>query len=91
MVLIGGDAGQKKPQSEIDLERIAASDPRIEYIARAICRARGIDPDYRGFPYPPGPVWEIYIVRARDLIAAFDAMAQWARQHPGYKGPLDAQ
>jgi hypothetical protein len=50
---------------------------------------RGIDPDYQGFPYPPGPVWEIYIVQARDLLAAIDAAADWLHRHPGRIGPPD--
>jgi hypothetical protein len=85
MVAIGlGVAGDYRPlqgsktlplatKAQLSLERIAARDPRIEVLARAICSARGINPDYRGFPYPPGPVWETYILQARDFLAAYDA------------------
>jgi hypothetical protein len=61
------------PKAQLDLEKIASHDSRIEKLARAICGARGINPDYQGFPYPPGPVWETFIVQARDFLAAYDA------------------
>lgn len=75
-------AGVPKPKSQVGLEQIAAWDPRIEYVARAICVARGINPDYRGFPYPPGPVWETFILQARDFLAADDAADRWAHRKP---------
>ena len=66
-----GQSVSRKAQE--NLEKIAARDPRIEVLARAICAARGINPDYQGFPYPPGPVWETFILQARDLLAELDA------------------
>jgi hypothetical protein len=87
LIVIGADV-PKKPRAQLDLEKIAASDPRIEFVARAICKARGLDADHVGFPYPPGqPLWESYIVEARDLIAADDAAELWLRRHPGRAGP----
>jgi len=83
-------ASPVKPKAQLDLEKIAAADPRIEFVARALCRARGIDPDFVGFPYPPGePVWETFIIEARDLIAGDDAAEAWLARHPGRKGPPD--
>jgi len=82
LVILTSAAGQK-PRAQVDLEKIAARDPRIEVVARAICAARGIDPDYKGFPYPPGqPVWETFIVEARDILAAEDAIEK-PTQHKG--------
>jgi len=90
VALLVAGADQKKPKAQVDLEKIAASDPRIEFVARAICKARGLDPDHMGFPYPPGePLWEAYIIEARDLIAADDAAEQWIHRHPGRRGPPD--
>lgn len=57
-----------------DLEAIAKADPRIERVARAICRQRGIDPDHRGPPFPDGPVWELFIPQAAEFVAAMDAL-----------------
>jgi len=56
-----------------DLELFAKKDPRIETVARAICRLRGIDPDHVGFPYPDGPVWEYMIPQAMLFLAEHDA------------------
>jgi len=84
LVVVGASPNNKVPLSpslampkarkgNLDLEKIAKRDPRIEAIARAVIAARGINPDYQGFPYPPGPVWETYILQARDFLAAHDA------------------
>jgi hypothetical protein len=84
-----GDAIRgRKPSEQIDLERIAASDPRIEYIARAICISHGLDPDHDQLPYP-GPLWERFILEARDFLAEEDAQVLWEQRHPGRKGPPD--
>jgi hypothetical protein len=83
--LTGAD---QKAKQQIDLERIAASDPRIEFVARSICRARGLDPDHDDLPYP-GPLWERFILEARDLLAADDAAEEWRNRHPGRLGPPD--
>ena len=48
-------------------------DPRLEAVARAICIARGINPDWEGLPYPPGPVWEYFVPDAAVFLAQFDA------------------
>ena len=48
-------------------------DPRIETVARAICLARGIDPDTEGLPYPPGPIWEYFVPEASLFLAQYDA------------------
>lgn len=57
----------------IDLLDFARRDPRIERIARAICRLRGIDPDHKGPPFPEGPVWELFIPEAMRFLAELDA------------------
>ena len=88
IALLALGADQAKPRAQIDLERIARSDPRIEFVARAICRARGLDPDHDAPPYP-GPLWESFILEARDLIAADDAVDLWLTRHPGRQGPPD--
>jgi hypothetical protein len=77
-----------KPRLQIDLERIAASDLRIEPIARALCIAHGLDPDHDAFPYP-GPLWERFILQARDYLAEHDAEILWQQRHPGRWGPPD--
>jgi hypothetical protein len=79
---LGAGLNKEKPAGEIALENIAKSDPRIEILARAICVARGINPDRTGPPYR-GPVWELYILQARDFLAAFDAARAWEYRHPG--------
>lgn len=56
-----------------DLVLFAARDKRIELVARAICRLRGIDPDFQGFPYSDGPVWEYMIPQAMLFLAQLDA------------------
>ena len=87
LVLLAGE-GPPTSRAQIDLEKIAASDPRIEYLARQICIARGLDPDHSAFPYP-GPLWERYIIQTRDFLAAVDAVEAWRTRHPGRKGPPD--
>jgi hypothetical protein len=59
-----------KPQ---DLLMFAAKDPRIEKIARSICRLNGANPDRVGFPFPDGPLWEYYIPEAMKFLAELDA------------------
>jgi hypothetical protein len=49
---------------------------RIEAVARALCRARNIDPDHQAEPYPPGPVWQMFRKEAREFIAMHDAAAE---------------
>ena len=80
--------GAFKPRLQENLEKIARSDSRIEFVARALCKARGIDPDYQGAPYA-GPVWEIFIVQARDFLAMDDAADAYASRRPGRQGPPD--
>ncbi|MGL4890626.1 MAG: hypothetical protein ACRC52_07475 [Aeromonas veronii] len=46
-------------------------DPRIETVARALCRADGCDPN-KGAGF--GVLWEVYIPDAKDHIAAYDAL-----------------
>ena len=46
---------------------------RVEAIARAICRARGINPDHVGPPYPQGPLWEYFIPDAIQFLEELDA------------------
>jgi hypothetical protein len=48
-------------------------DPRIEAVARAICQAKGIDPDHIGPPFPEGPLWEFFIPDAALFIKEYDA------------------
>jgi hypothetical protein len=48
-------------------------DPRIEAVARAICQAKGIDPDHVGPPFPEGPLWEFFIPDAALFIKEYDA------------------
>jgi hypothetical protein len=67
-----------KPRVQIDLENIAAADPRIEVIARALCRAHGLDPDHDAFPYP-GPLWERFVLQAKDYLTESDAYDQWRK------------
>ena len=85
LIIIGADV-RKKPQAQVDLEHIAASDPRIEYIARALCIAQGLDPDHDEPPYP-GPLWERFILEARDFLAEEDAQMLWEQRHAGRHGP----
>jgi hypothetical protein len=58
----------------IDLLPFASKDPRVERVARAICRLKGIDPDHEGPPYPQGPIWEFFIPQAMQFIAQYDAL-----------------
>ena len=48
---------------------------RIEAVAPALCRARNIDPDHQGEPYPPGPVRRMFRQQAAEFIAMHDAAA----------------
>ena len=68
-----------KPRVQIDLENIARQDPRIEPIARALCRAHGLDPDHDAFPYP-GPLWERFIIEARDYLVERDTYDEWRKK-----------
>ena len=76
VILAGG--GQQKPRSQLDLEALAASDPRIEVVARALCRAHGLDPDHDSPPYP-GPLWERFIIQAHDYLVARDTYDEWQK------------
>lgn len=53
-------------------------DPRIEQVARALCKANGINPDCEQLRLDGGhermPMWEAYIVPAKEHIAAFDVL-----------------
>jgi hypothetical protein len=51
-------------------------DLRIEAVARAICKAKGIDPDHVGPPFPEGPLWEFFIVDAALFLKEYDAAVQ---------------
>lgn len=83
-VAIGGQGDSRfRSDTRLNLEKIAHSDPRIEVVARAMCRAKGIDPDHQGPPYPDGPIWEFFILEARDFLAAYDAVNEWKRQREG--------
>ena len=62
-----------------DLLMFAKKDPRIEQVARALCRLNGVDPDRVGFPFPDGPLWEYYIHEAMKFIAEDDAMEEMHR------------
>jgi hypothetical protein len=84
LATLGADA-PKKPQAQIDLENIARADPRIEALARALCVAHGLDPDHDEPPYP-GPLWERFIIQARDFLAAADAAYAWRKSHPWIPG-----
>src|SRR5262249_57553457 len=53
--------------------RDEAMTARVEAVARALCRARNIDPDHEGEPYPPGPVWQMFRQQAREFITMRDA------------------
>lgn len=57
-----------------DLLEFTKRDPRIERVARAICRLRGIDPDHEGPPFPEGPIWELFIPEAMKFLAELDAV-----------------
>lgn len=58
----------------LDLLEFTKRDPRIERVARAICRLRGIDPDHEGPPFPEGPIWELFIPEAMKFLAELDAV-----------------
>lgn len=53
------------------LDETAARE-RVERVARAKCRANGINPDHEGDPYA-GPVWRLYLAEARTFVAMLDA------------------
>ena len=57
----------------LDVIIFVRNDPRIERVARAICRLQGIDPDHEGPPFPEGPVWELKIPEAMKFLAELDA------------------
>lgn len=46
---------------------------RVEAVARAICRAKGIDPDHVGPPFPQGPLWEFFVPDAILFLQELDA------------------
>ena len=56
---------------EVMLDETAARQ-RVERVARAKCRANGIDPDHIGDPYN-GPVWRLYVTEARSFLAMLEA------------------
>lgn len=89
---LGADTHQPRSATtaQLDLEKIAASDPRIEFMARIICKSRGLDPDHNAPPYP-GPLWEQFILSARDFLAEDDAAEAWIKRHPGRQGPPDQE
>jgi hypothetical protein len=88
VILIGGQGGRPSLPSVVGPSNTklkegvdnATVDPRVEAIARVICIAKGIDPDYEGLPYPPGPVWRMFIQEARIYIAAYDADQKFLRE-----------
>jgi len=84
LLILVSAAGQKTRQ-QIDLERIAAADPRIEVVARALARSQGLDPDHEAFPYP-GPLWERYVLEARDYLTERDAVDEWIKRRTGTTG-----
>ena len=56
---------------------IVVGPPRVELVCRALCRAKGVDPDHEGEPYAPGhKAWELYKVQASEFIAMYEAMQQ---------------
>ena len=79
-VLVSAQAPvSRKPPTKLvepkDIGKIIPSDdPRIEAIARVICKARGIDPDYTGPLYPYGPIWRMFIPEAREAIMEYDVL-----------------
>ena len=54
------------------------TDPRIEQVCRALCKAHGINPDdpqlRPDVSLMPVPMWEAYIIPAKEHIAAFDVL-----------------
>jgi hypothetical protein len=52
------------------------TDKRIEAVARAICVARGVNPDHVGPPFPDGPIWEFFIPDAVMFLAEYDAASE---------------
>ena len=50
---------------------------RVEAVARAICRAKGIDPDHVGAPYPQGAVWQYFIPQAIEFLDEYDAVVHF--------------
>ena len=55
-------------------------DPRIETVARALCRSRGMDPDRQTVleknarDSKMGPQWMTYSGKAKEHIAAWDTL-----------------
>jgi hypothetical protein len=79
-VLAGGGPVSRKaptplahaqPRSLIYEDYIA--NKRVEAVARAICLARGVNPDHVGAPFPEGPIWEFFIPDAVLFLAEYDA------------------
>lgn len=50
---------------------------RVEAVARAICRSRGLDPDHRGPPFPAGPLWEYYVPEALLFVEEYDTLEKF--------------
>jgi hypothetical protein len=50
-------------------------DVRAERVARAKCRARGIDPDHVG-GHDALPAWRLFEKEAHDFVAMFDALVK---------------
>jgi hypothetical protein len=50
---------------------------RVEAVARAICRARGLDPDHQGPPFPAGPLWEYYVGEATLFVDEYDTLMRF--------------
>jgi hypothetical protein len=64
-------------------------DARVEAVARAICRARGINPDHVGPPFPQGPLWEFYIPQAVEFVDEYDALMHFIG--PDVMSPLPSK
>jgi hypothetical protein len=83
LILAGGaPVSRKAPtplapaQPKSNLYRAYVSDKRVEAVARAICVARGVDPDHVGAPFPDGPIWEFFIPDAVLFLAEYDAASE---------------
>ena len=63
---------------------MSQEDPRLEPVARALCNAHGLDPDRQTVleknarDRVMGPQWRKYAGKAKEHIAAFDALNQLA-------------
>jgi hypothetical protein len=63
---------------------------RVELVARAMCRAEGLDPN--DFERAEDPNWHNYRRRARAFVAAFDAAgATLTPQRPRPRRPANRQ